>query len=489
MKLLAALILTVPLLVAQTDRPQPRTVSAVRHWNLGEVTRVAVEVSGDFQYHSDRLHEPERIYFDILNSRPRFDKKVFYTESVDDKLLRRIRVAETVPGVTRVVLDLGDAVEVSTSQLSAPNRLMIELRAMGTTVPVPTAPALVTPVATPVTPKSSPVTPKPLPAPPAAPPVAPPIKAPAAIKVDVGEAVTAEPSKSELGSVAQAQMPPAPAPSTPAPAPAAAPASKPASSLMEEGKAAHHTSTGDTSLVRALGLKINRVVIDPGHGGHDEGTHGPHGLVEKELVLDVALRLGKLVEDHMGAEVVYTRKDDTFIPLEGRTALANEKKADLFISIHANSSPVPRITGVETYYLNFPSSKDAADVASRENATSDKSIFELRDLVQKITLHDKSEESKEFASRVQAALFAFSTKNFPAERNRGVKKAPFVVLIGANMPSILAEIGFLTNTREEALLKKPDYRQKLAEALYRGISKYADSLSHFQVAQTGTPAQ
>jgi N-acetylmuramoyl-L-alanine amidase len=205
--------------------------------------------------------------------------------------------------------------------------------------------------------------------------------------------------------------------------------------------------------------------------------------------LDVALRLGKLVEDHLGAEVVYTRSDDTFVTLEGRTNLANEKKADLFISIHANSSPVPRITGMETYYLNFPSSKDAADVASRENATSEKSIFELRDLVQKITLHDKSEESKEFAGRVQAALYAFSTKNFPAEKNRGVKKAPFVVLIGASMPSILAEIGFLTNTREESLLKKPDYRQKLAEALFHGLSKYADSLSHFQVAQAGAPAQ
>jgi N-acetylmuramoyl-L-alanine amidase len=254
---------------------------------------------------------------------------------------------------------------------------------------------------------------------------------------------------------------------------------------MEGGKAARHTSTGDTSLVRALGLKINRVVIDAGHGGHDEGTRGGHGLVEKELVLDVALRLGKLIEDGMGAEVVYTRSDDTFVTLEGRTALANEKKADLFVSIHANSSPLPRITGVETYYLNFPSSKDAADVASRENATADKSIFELRDLVQKITLHDKSEESKEFASRVQTSLHALSVKNFPAEFNRGVKKAPFIVLIGANMPSILAEIGFLTNAKEESLLKRADYRQKVADALFHGVSKYGDGLSHFQVAQTG----
>jgi N-acetylmuramoyl-L-alanine amidase len=248
-------------------------------------------------------------------------------------------------------------------------------------------------------------------------------------------------------------------------------------------KAARHTAGGDTSLVRALGLKIQRVVIDPGHGGHDQGTQGPRGLLEKDLVLDVSQRLGKLIEDRMGAEVIYTRTDDTFVPLEGRTALANEKKADLFLSIHANSSPVPRITGVETYYLALSDSQEAKDLAARENDSAQLSVFELRDLVQKIALNDKMEESKEFAGRIQSSLFAFSARNFPSERNRGVKKAPFVVLIGAQMPSVLAEIGFVSNSREEALLKKPDYRQKLAEALYRGVARYADSLSHFQVAQ------
>jgi N-acetylmuramoyl-L-alanine amidase len=127
------------------------------------------------------------------------------------------------------------------------------------------------------------------------------------------------------------------------------------------------------------------------------------------------------------------------------------------------------------------------DVASRENATSQKSIFELTDLIQKIARYDKAEESKEFARRIQVELYTFSARNVPGSKNRGVKSAPFVVLIGANMPSILAEIGFLSNPKEEALLKKPDYRQKLAEALYRGVSRYADSLSHFQVALT--PAQ
>ena len=139
---------------------------------------------------------------------------------------------------------------------------------------------------------------------------------------------------------------------------------------------------------------------------------------------------------------------------------------------------------METFYLNFTDSKEALDVASRENATSQKSVFELQDIAQKIAMHEKLDESKEFASRLQASLFAFTSRNVPAEKNRGIKKAPFVVLIGANMPSVLAEIGFLTNAREEALLRKPDYRQKLAEALYRGLSRYAESLSHFQVAQT-----
>jgi N-acetylmuramoyl-L-alanine amidase len=236
-------------------------------------------------------------------------------------------------------------------------------------------------------------------------------------------------------------------------------------------------------LTRVLGLKIRRVVLDPGHGGHDEGTVGPGGLTEKDLVLDVALRLGKLIESRMGSEVIYTRSDDTFIPLRARTALANDRKADLFLSIHANSSPYPRVGGVESYFLNFTDSKDAMALAARENASADSSVFDLKDLIQRITLQNKAEESKEFAASIQAALFPFAARYDPGIKNRGVKKAPFVVLIGASMPSVLAEIGFLSNPREEALLKKPEHRQRLAEALYRGVSRYEQSLSHFQMAK------
>jgi len=280
--------------------------------------------------------------------------------------------------------------------------------------------------------------------------------------------------------------PPKPEPPQPAAAPAAVAESvksPPSPAAIEDAKPALRTSAGTASLTRALGLKLNRVVIDPGHGGHDQGTSGPHGLIEKELVLDVSLRLGKLISEQLGAEVIYTRSDDTFVPLERRPQLANERKADLFLSVHANSSPYPTVSGVETYVLNFTDSRSALDVAIRENATSQTSMSELHDIIQKITAHDKAQESKEFANRIQAALYAFSARSFPGEYNRGVKQAPFVVLIGTTMPAVLAEIGFVTDPREEALLKRPDYRQKLADALFHGVARYAETLSHFDAAQ------
>jgi N-acetylmuramoyl-L-alanine amidase len=236
-------------------------------------------------------------------------------------------------------------------------------------------------------------------------------------------------------------------------------------------------------MIRALGLKISRIVLDPGHGGHDTGTIGPNGLKEKDLVLDVTQRLGALIQERMGSEVIYTRSDDTFIPLERRTEIANEAKADLFLSIHANSSTLQSAVGVETFYLNFTTSRAALDLASRENAGSEKTVFELQDLLQKIALQDKVEESKEFAVRIENSLAALSVKNNARAKDRGIKKAPFVVLIGASMPSVLTEIGFISNAHEEATMKRSDYRERIAEALFKGITGYANSLSHFQVAQ------
>jgi N-acetylmuramoyl-L-alanine amidase len=237
------------------------------------------------------------------------------------------------------------------------------------------------------------------------------------------------------------------------------------------------TADGETSLVRALGLKIGRIVIDAGHGGHDSGTLGAGGIEEKDVVLDVALRLGKLLHDRLGAEVVYTRDDDTFIPLETRTAIANKAQADLFISVHANSSQDPDVSGVEVYYLNFTSDPEAMTVASRENAVSTESVHELSDLVKKIALKDKIDESRELAADVDASLYAGLRKGNADLKNRGVKKAPFVVLIGANMPSILAEISFVTNPRDAEKLETPVYRERVAESLYKGIARYAEGIN------------
>ena len=422
-----SLFLIPAFLFTSTLRAGSLQVTAVRAWSFPDITRVAVEVNGDFTFRSDRAHNPERIFFDLTGAIPRLSGHRFVKKEVGDKLLKRVRVAETQPGVTRIVLDLETPVEFTASQLSSPDRLMIELHAVGAKSPVTQT----------------------------APPVPDPVRI--ATLPD-----TTSPESTRKAEQIKQQLPDPPA-------------------VRPNAHTADLEAT--RSLTRALGLKVNRIVIDAGHGGHDNGTSGPGGFAEKDLVLDVALRLGKLIEQRLGAEVIYTRSDDTFIPLEERTAIANRNHADLFLSIHANSSPATQVAGVETYYLNFTNSPEAMDLAARENAISEKSVYELKDLIQKISLHDKIEESKQFAESVQTSMQSFTARSFPSARNRGIRKAPFVVLIGASMPSVLAEIGFLTNPRQESLLQKPEYRQKLAEALLRGVQSYTRTLSHFEVAR------
>jgi N-acetylmuramoyl-L-alanine amidase len=366
---LAALAVAFPVLYAQTVQATQHTVTGVRHWEVGEVTRVAVEVSGDFETRSDRLHDPERLYFDILSARPLIHGKRAYTEEIGGRFLTRIRIAETRPGITRVVLYLTEGTQATTSRLINPERLIVELKAAPPAEEAaPAAPSVISAVP----PSLPPVVAETVPPVPTELPARPTVKA--AVQI-------AQPEPAPVSEPALAAKTELPQLYDNAPAPPGAP---PAARAAPDGpgRPARHTSDGDNSLVRALGLKINRVVIDPGHGGHDQGTAGPKGLLEKDLVLDVGLRLGKLIQQRMGAEVIYTRTDDTFIPLEGRTQLANDKKADLFLSIHANSSPEHSVTGIETYYLNFTQSKDALDVAARENASSQKTVFELQDLIQ-----------------------------------------------------------------------------------------------------------
>jgi N-acetylmuramoyl-L-alanine amidase len=485
----------------------------VRFWSLGEVTRVAIEVSSDFKYSHERLNDPDRLFFDIHGARPTMAEKKTTTIPVGDLLVKQIRVAETQPGTTRVVLDLEahqPPVEFTASQLSNPDRLMIEVRlkdhpAPPQTTSVSGSQSLVdAPAPLPVAALT--VAPAPVvaiaPAPIAAPsPVAakpeprkyfPPLidlqpdlarQVPSTIKPE-----WIQPPMAML--VTPPSRPPVNIPPRTLPPPSAKPDEKPEAKSDPRPDSrpgftplAARRGNNDQSMTRVLGLKLGRVVIDPGHGGHDGGTHGPSGLFEKDVVLDVAKRLGTLLEARLGTEVVYTRDDDTFIPLEQRTQIANEHKADLFLSIHANSSPFRSAAGVETYYLNFTTSKTALDLASRENAGAQSSIFDLKEVLQKIAMKDKIDESREFASHIQNSLNAIEVKGNSAAKNRGVKRAPFVVLIGAAMPSVLAEIGFLTNSSDEAVLRKPEQRQKIAEALYKGVAAYAESLSHFQVAR------
>jgi N-acetylmuramoyl-L-alanine amidase len=447
-----------PVCVAQT------VLKDVRFWSQGEVTRVALELSEMPEFHENRLSQPDRVFFDFLDTKARIEGRVAATIAVNDAQLRQIRVGESRRGVTRMVLDLATDVVVTKETLSNPTRLILELRQPGTAAKTPApAPAKAersvwTPVVAVAEPPGRVDDPPELasPLPPILIALAPPRYPPFPVA-----------ARAQAPVIARTASAP---PRRPSPAPA-----------REAKPAAEAAST----MTRTLGLKIRRIVLDPGHGGHDQGTSGPSGLTEKELVLDIALRLGQLLTDELGAEVIYTRRDDRFVALEERTRIANESRADLFLSIHANSSPIKTVSGIETFILSFTTQKDALETASRENASSELGVFELRDLLQKIALKEKVNESREFASRINAALSRGWYNQAANARNRGVKKAPFVVLIGANMPSVLAEIGFLSNARDEKELMKTESRQRMAEALAKGIAQYADSLSHFQVARGG----
>jgi len=242
------------------------------------------------------------------------------------------------------------------------------------------------------------------------------------------------------------------------------------------GKPAKTTRKGHYSLARQLGLRVRCIVIDPGHGGRDPGAIGRSGLTEKFVTLDVAKRLASLIRKNLGCKVILTRKDDRYLPLEERTAIANSKGADLFLSIHTNANRNKHTSGIETYFLNFAIDPHAEATAARENAISEKNMARLQDLVKKITLNTKIDESKDLAKKVQQTMISYLRRYYRVN-NLGVKQAPFYVLIGANMPSILTELGFISHPKEERRLRNPAYRQRLAYALYLGIKRYIESLN------------
>ena len=495
-------------------------VTGIRHWSTPGYSRIAVDLDGGVKFESQRIDGPDRIFFDLLNTRldPQLLAKTF---DVDDSFVKKIRVSQFRRGCTRVVLEVNDVSDFQASLKSDPPRLVIEVRNQDVRNEnvrggdAHDQPAKVAPPreevaaddgtgAPAVMAKGSTAAesePEPLNLCPNADSSSKnctaadretPAKKTVAVNRSSGIKKTIvdaddddKPTVKTVAKVDPPEIRPVRKTSPPvAPAELAASKKSKRTALADDAvvREAQPTASGDRSLTRALGLKIGKIVIDPGHGGHDTGTIGPKGLQEKDLVLDVSRRLGKLLTTRLGAEVVYTRSDDTFIPLETRTAIANQEGADLFVSVHANSSRDPDARGVETYYLNFTSSPDALEVAARENAVSDKTIHELQDLVKKIALKEKIEESQEFASDVESSLHSGLAAKNPGLRDRGVKKAPFIVLIGANMPSILAEISFVSNPGDERKLRAPDYRQRIAESLYRGIAKYVSGLSGVKVA-------
>ena len=475
-------------------------ITGIRHWSTPDYTRVAIDLEQDVKYDSQRIGNPDRIFFDLYNSKLA-STLVGKTFDVDDGFLKKIRVAQFQPGRSRVVLEVDNLSAYEAFLLPNPSRLIIDIHgkkeAKASSAdnahdepPRPLAKAEQDEDAasgSDTAPDTS-----------IAPDTTTRTQSIADRNSERGSAIAkagplrkiveAEDDAQDVAKLDPPDLKPALRTSEPQSSDTAAPKSatktrsKKKAAPPAEIREAQPTASGDRSLIRALGLKIGKIVIDPGHGGHDTGTIGPNGLEEKDLVLEVGKRLGKLLQARLGAEVVYTRNDDTFIPLETRTAIANQEQADLFVSIHANSSNDPDARGVETYYLNFTSSPEALEVAARENAVSEKSIHELQDLVKKIALKEKIDESREFAADVQESLHNGLAAKAPAIRDRGVKKAPFIVLIGANMPSILAEISFVSNPTDEHKLETAEYRQRIAESLYRGISKYISGLSGVKVA-------
>ncbi|MBN2338379.1 MAG: N-acetylmuramoyl-L-alanine amidase [Acidobacteria bacterium] len=398
--------------------PRGAVVHSIRVFSLGDVTRVTIDLDRKTGYSRARLRNPERVYFDLAGAD--------LAEGLADRPIpvgtghvERIRAGRHSPGAVRVVLDLTSPLEYTVREMGDPFRIEIDLRPPGAATR--SAEALT----------------------PAPPPQAPPPQAAAA-------SLTPPPAR--------------PAEERTAPAESAAPTAAP------------RTSRGDRTLTRMLGLKIGRIVLDPGHGGHDLGTVGPNGLREKDLTLAIARELKAMLEDELGAHVFLTRDTDVYVSLEERTALANHYRADLFLSIHANSSRHRSTSGVETYYLDFAKNDAEREIAARENASGMLAVSELEDLVKQIAQAEKSAESRELASIMQKRLYTGARRLLPSTKDRGVRRAPFIVLIGARMPSILAEVAFISNPKDEGVLGAADGRKAMARALYDGIVGYMQTL-------------
>jgi N-acetylmuramoyl-L-alanine amidase len=418
-----ALPLDPPAAVPPLPRPSAIAIRDVKRTALPDGIRVSIELDAESTYHAERLENPRRVFFDIKGARPSAALQDSSLKFPDD-IVREIRLGRH-PNATRIVMDMEGAESYSVFTLYDPFRLIVDFKRAASPPPV------------------------------AAPPPALP-------------AATRQTPAQDADSAALPDAKPIPSrPITAVPPPAL-----PNANL-----------DGKFSIARQLGLGISRIVIDAGHGGHDPGAMS-NGISESELTLDVALRLSRLLENQPGVDVVMTRSTDVFIPLEERTAIANREGADLFLSVHANASRNSKARGVETYFLNFATNPDAEAVAARENAGSAQSMNRLPAIVKAIALNNKREESKDFAEAVQRSMVRRLGAKNKDMRDLGVKQAPFVVLIGAAMPSVLAEIAFVTNKQEGALVKTGPYRQQIAEALFDAVVRYQQSLKKMRPSTT-----
>ena len=408
-------------------------VENIRYWESQKSVRVVVDLAGEPTFTQGDAQNPPRVFVDIHGARvgSSLGQRSFPVESV---MLRNVRVGQNDVDTVRVVLDLVQFHTATVFSLRDPYRLVIDV--------LGDAPALTGTIGQ-----------------------------TAATELNPPAPATEHEDTASTPAVTETSRQPAPT--------ATEESLETARNEGSIGTPASPDANGEYSRIRSLGLKVGRVVIDPGHGGNDTGTIGPSGLTEKELVLDLALDLKERIESGIGAEVVLTRHDDSFVPLEARTAMANQAEADLFLSIHANSSRSEAIRGFETYILNMATNNADREIAARENAASQAAISELQDLVSQILLQEKVDESRELATHIQKAMA--EREDFGTDR--GVKQAPFVVLIGANMPSILAEVSFISNPQDERLLKGDDRRHEIVEALFDGVRSYSQTLSSFGITQ------
>ncbi len=416
------------------------TLTNIRYWSTSDYTRVVMDVDREVKFSQNEVGNPYRIYFDFDNTllaRGIKDRDF----SIGDTFLDRIRVGQNRQYVARVVLDFKKKGSFTVFTLYDPYRVVIDIKDLdkGKTL----------------------------------------LERKKKLAEIFGERRNAEGTaaadrKARAGKEAPARevtvnRPPAKVVTTPS-APVTPP--KP-------------TTDGKQTLPRILGLKVGKIVIDPGHGGKDSGSIGYGGIKEKDVTLAIAKQLKEELESKLNVEVILTRDNDTFLPLEQRTAVANVESADLFISLHANASRNNRVGGIETFYLGLSRDRRSQLIAAFENATSQQSLGKLEDVIKKITLYEKLSESREFALKVHRRLFRVIHKLHPAARDRGVKKAPFVVLIGADIPSILVEIGFISNKREAQIISPKKTQEEVATAICGGIEDY---LSGLGIIARGQPA-